>query len=137
MRRKEREGGARTGEEREGRTRKEGKEHGWKEGRTGGERPGRTREGRGRTECGRLRPISTSANFDFGQFLDVEFLDQEREKKQKQKKKPKIGKENSLGGTINVGVCVKASPARRPAFTDGLCPPFRFQQAFMFHMKVC
>ena len=26
-------------------------------------------------ERGRLRPFSTSANFDFGQFLDVEFLE--------------------------------------------------------------
>ena len=29
----------------------------------------------GQKERGRLRPISTSANFDVGKFLDVEFLD--------------------------------------------------------------
>ena len=60
----------------------------------------------------RLRPISTSVNFDFGQFLDVGFFRLCRRENRKKKKKTKKMKEHSLGGAINiVRVCVKAAPA--------------------------
>ena len=65
-----------------------------------------------------VRPISTSANPDFGQFLDVEFMGPEgwwgpkKEREKKKKKKTKIRSENSLGGAISVvRFCVKASQA--------------------------
>ena len=39
------------------------------------------------SERGRLRPISTLANFDFGQFLDVEFWPRYKRRKGKNRRK--------------------------------------------------
>ena len=74
----------------------------------------------------RLRPISTSANFDFGQFrlrpiLACPF---DHPKYHDEKKEKRKRKRNDKGGTVNtVRVCVDASPATKSVQPDwhGTC----------------
>ena len=82
----------------------------------------------------RVRQVSTSVNFDFGQFWfapetvpNVEMKKTERKRKRKR---------NDKGETVNVVRCLCEGVAclrpRTPSHKHGLCPLFG-----MFHMNVC
>ena len=97
----------------------------------------------------RSRPISTSANFDFGQFwpapLTIQNVKMKKKRKKKKEKKKRQGRDSQCSPCLCEGVVGRMLATR--SHKHGLCLPVGTQQAFMWsiagrrlamlHMNVC